>query len=56
MHLFSQPPLIRFTKGTNNYDHVCIYVCTQVFDMYFEFCTSLRCVRVCRNVHEITGS
>ncbi len=23
--LFSQPPLIIFSKGTNNSDHVCIY-------------------------------
>ncbi len=37
--LFSQPPLIIFSKGMNNFEHNCIYVHTHTHIYYYYFCS-----------------
>ncbi len=51
--LFSEPSLIIFTKGTNNSDHVCIYLSIYIYIYtHTRVCVSVSvCVCVCVHLY-----
>ncbi len=38
---FSQPSLIIFTKGANNFDHYCMYVCIYIYNLNTKYWTDV---------------